>query len=222
MVAPERQRQGLGEVLFRTWDRHVGALARPRPVRVVSSAVPEAALAGRRARALPGQAADAPRAAASELAAAAQPARLRSDAADREDRGAHASAERRGSADPAVRRQLHRALGELAPKFDLAVRRDAGVSELEIRGCAARPLLARGAAARRPQRRLRRLPAPARAARPRDAARRLPRRPGRRGGARHAAALGRSRGAAGRLGQDPHVRDARRVPRSCGAPATSR
>lgn len=25
MVAPERQRQGLGEQLFRTWDRHVGA-----------------------------------------------------------------------------------------------------------------------------------------------------------------------------------------------------
>jgi len=25
MVAPERQRQGMGEVLFRTWDRHVGA-----------------------------------------------------------------------------------------------------------------------------------------------------------------------------------------------------
>ena len=25
MVAPERQRQGIGEVLFRTWDRHVGA-----------------------------------------------------------------------------------------------------------------------------------------------------------------------------------------------------
>jgi GNAT superfamily N-acetyltransferase len=25
MVAPERQRQGLGEILFRTWDRHVGA-----------------------------------------------------------------------------------------------------------------------------------------------------------------------------------------------------
>jgi hypothetical protein len=25
MVAPERQRQGLGEVLFRTWDAHVGA-----------------------------------------------------------------------------------------------------------------------------------------------------------------------------------------------------
>jgi hypothetical protein len=25
MVAPERQRQGLGEVLIRTWDRHVGA-----------------------------------------------------------------------------------------------------------------------------------------------------------------------------------------------------
>ena len=25
MVAPERQRQGLGDVLFRTWDRNVGA-----------------------------------------------------------------------------------------------------------------------------------------------------------------------------------------------------
>jgi GNAT superfamily N-acetyltransferase len=25
MVAPERQRQGIGEVLFRTWDRHTGA-----------------------------------------------------------------------------------------------------------------------------------------------------------------------------------------------------
>ena len=25
MVVPERQRQGIGEVLFRTWDRHVGA-----------------------------------------------------------------------------------------------------------------------------------------------------------------------------------------------------
>ena len=25
MVAPERQRQGLGEVLFGTWDKHVGA-----------------------------------------------------------------------------------------------------------------------------------------------------------------------------------------------------
>jgi GNAT superfamily N-acetyltransferase len=25
MVAPERQRQGVGELLFRTWDRHVGA-----------------------------------------------------------------------------------------------------------------------------------------------------------------------------------------------------
>ncbi len=35
MVAPERQRQGLGEVLFRTWDRNVGASLGPRPVGVV-------------------------------------------------------------------------------------------------------------------------------------------------------------------------------------------
>ncbi len=44
MVVPERQRQGLGEVLFRTWDQHVGAALglrapadladAPQPVRV--------------------------------------------------------------------------------------------------------------------------------------------------------------------------------------------
>ena len=46
MVAPERQRRGLGEVLFRTWDRNVGASLGPRAVRRVLPAVPEAA-AGR-------------------------------------------------------------------------------------------------------------------------------------------------------------------------------
>ena len=111
MVAPERQRQGLGELLFRTWDRHVGVSLGPRPVGVVSSALPEAAMAGRRAAALPGQAADAACAAPAELAAAAQPARVRCHAADREDRVADASDERRGSADPALRRIVHRSVG---------------------------------------------------------------------------------------------------------------
>ena len=45
MVAPERQRQGLGEVLFRTWDRDVGAalglgLSTPRTACSTSCAGP--------------------------------------------------------------------------------------------------------------------------------------------------------------------------------------
>ena len=68
MVAPERQRQGLGEVLFRTWDRNVGASLGLGLSESSSPAVPEAALAGRRPGAVPRQAADPPRAAPAELA----------------------------------------------------------------------------------------------------------------------------------------------------------
>ena len=50
MVAPERQRQGLGEVLFRTWDRHVGAALGLGLSECVLSALPEAAMAGPRRR----------------------------------------------------------------------------------------------------------------------------------------------------------------------------
>ena len=64
--------------------------ARPRPLRVVSPSVPEAALAGSRTAPLPGEAADPPRAAAAELAAAAEPAGVGGDAADRQARGAAA------------------------------------------------------------------------------------------------------------------------------------
>ena len=68
MVAPERQRQGLGEVLFRTWDRNVGAslglgLSESSYRLFQKLRWPE-----RRAGAVPGQAADAARAAAPELA----------------------------------------------------------------------------------------------------------------------------------------------------------
>ena len=70
MVAPERQRRGLGEVLFRTWDRNVGASLGLGPVGRVVPAVPETELAGRRAGAVPGQAAVAARVPASALAGA--------------------------------------------------------------------------------------------------------------------------------------------------------
>ena len=93
MVAPERQRQGLGEVLFRTWDRNVGASLGPGAVGRLVSAVPEAALAGRRAGAVSGQAADAAR--ASGIRAGRSPINRLISAmtlADRADRRAHAAA----------------------------------------------------------------------------------------------------------------------------------
>ena len=108
-----------------------------------------------------------------------QPARLGRHAARREGRRADPAAPRRSPADPALRRQLHRAVGVARAEVRLRGPARRRVPELEVRQRAARPLLDRGAAARRPQRRLRRLPAPAGAARPRHAARRLPRRSGR-------------------------------------------
>ena len=157
------------------------------------------------------------RAAAAQLAGADQPARLGADAADHQDRRARAAAARGGAPDPAFDESFTTLWDELAPKFDLAVRRDAAylnwkyVSAPHVRYCDRR------AAPRRSQRRLRRLPARARAARPRHAARGLPRRSRRRRRAAHAAALGRSRGAAGRLRQDPRLRDARRLPARAAA-----
>ena len=62
MVAPERQRQGLGEVLFRTWDRNVGVSLGLGLSDASLSTVPEAALARRRAGAVSGETADAARA----------------------------------------------------------------------------------------------------------------------------------------------------------------
>ena len=50
MVAPERQRQGLGEVLFGTWDRHVGAALGLGLSPVITPALSEAALARGRPR----------------------------------------------------------------------------------------------------------------------------------------------------------------------------
>ena len=92
MVAPERQRQGLGEVLFRTWDRNVGASLGLGLSESSYRLFQKLQLARRRAGALPGQAADPARAPAAELAGADQPAGLRAHAADREARRADAAA----------------------------------------------------------------------------------------------------------------------------------
>ena len=109
-----------------------------------------------------------------------QPARLGAHAAARQIVARTRPLRAEVRADPALRRQLHRALGSARAEVRLRGPPRRGVSQLEVRRGAARPLLDRGAPARRAQRRLRGLPPPARAARPGDAARRLPRRPGRR------------------------------------------
>ena len=108
MVAPERQRQGLGEVLFRTWDRHVGAslglgLSDSSHRLFRKLRWPEVGPGP-----VPGQAADAPRVRHPDVAGAGQPPRLGGDAADRAVHRAHAAAERRSAADPPLRRAFTR------------------------------------------------------------------------------------------------------------------
>ena len=112
MVAPERQRQGLGDVLFRTWDRSVGASLGLGLSDVVVPAVPEAAVARRRPGAVPRQAAEPARAAAAELAGRPQPARVRTSRC-RGSGSSRASRPLEGevAADPPLRRELHAALG---------------------------------------------------------------------------------------------------------------
>ncbi len=126
MVAPERQRQGLGEVLFRTWDRNVGAslglglsdssyrlfqkLRWPDVGPVPCLVKPLTRRALRRP--------NWPR--------PDQPAGLRPDAAARPHRRADASAARGSAGHPALRRQLHRSLGgagaEVRPSRSAATR----------------------------------------------------------------------------------------------------
>ncbi len=133
MVAPERQRQGLGEVLFRTWDRNVGASlglglsdssyrlfqklrwpdVGPLPCLVKPLT--------RRALRMP------------NWPVGREPAGLGGDAADREDRGAHAAARRRGAADSALRRQLHRAVGVAGAEVRLRRPPRRRLPQLEVR-----------------------------------------------------------------------------------------
>ena len=212
MVAPERQRQGLGEVLFRTWDRNVGAslglglsessyrlfqklrwpdvgplpcLVKPltrRALRRPNWPQPLNRLVS--ALTLP----------IVKIVSRTRPLSAEVRLIQRFDDSFTALWD------------------ELAPKFDLAVRRDAAylnwkyVGAPHVRYCIA--------ALRRDDRNVgyavyRHLHEPRGRvtllvdflADPDDEA-----------GLQHAARLGRPRGAAGRLRQDPHVRDARRLP----------
>ena len=88
MVAPERQRQGLGEVLFRTWDR-TWVRRSARPLGIVAPAVSETEMARRGTCALLRQAAHPPRAAAPRLASRPQSARVGGHAAGGEGRRAN-------------------------------------------------------------------------------------------------------------------------------------
>ena len=205
MIAPERDRQGLDEALVRAWDRNSGAVLALGAVGRAARRARSAALAASRTSCpclVKPLTRRAVRAAAP--ADAVQPADLRHDAT-RSCRSSSRSRPLRAECEP-IRRFDHAftALWErLAPKFDLAVRRDAAVSELALHRAAARALLGRRAQAAGRGARLRGLSPPPRAARPRHDARRFPRRSRRRVGAQDAAALGRSRGARGRLGQGP-------------------
>ena len=195
LVVAERQRQGLGESLLRAWDREsgvaLGAACRRDAVAARRDALAEAA------RALPGQAVEPARlpqpswpVAINRLVSAvavpvvkvvAQRGRLREEVevVRRFDRG------------------VDRLWERLAPRFDLAVRRDAAYLNWKfIEPPHVRYSSAVLSATTRP--RLRRVSAHARAAGPGHADRRLARRSVRRARPEDAAALGRSRGAGGR------------------------
>ena len=219
MVAPERQRQGIGEVLFRTWDRNVGAslglglsdsshrlfrkLRWPEPGPIPCLVKPLT----RRALKRP------------QWPEPVNQARV----------GGHAAAlcgswhvrDRCGPRVESIRRfapEFTTLWERLAPRFEFAVRRDAAYLNWKYRRGAARPLRPSppcGATAsctgyavyrhlQEPRGRV-------------DEPGRLPRRPRRRGGAEDAAALGGPGSARGRLGQDPHVLPARRVPARASA-----
>ena len=132
MVAPERQRQGLGEVLFRTWDRNVGAslglgLSESSHRLFQKLRWPDVGPVP-----VPRQAADPPRAAhptgPSASTASSPLSRCRSSKSSRA-RGRSAPK----CADPAVRRELHRALGVAGAEVRLRRPARRRVPELEVR-----------------------------------------------------------------------------------------
>ena len=222
MVAPERDRQGLGEALVRAWDRNSGAVlalgasAEARdlldrlhwpPAHIVPCLVKPLT---RRAVRLPHLPTPVNRLISAvtwpvvQVAARSRPLRAECEPIRRFDRVVHDAVGTAG--------------GEVRPRRP--PRR--GVPELALHRAAARALPDRGAEASGRGARLRRLPPSPRAARPRHAARRLPRRSRRRVRPEDAAALGRPRGARRGLRQGPLLRDERRRSAACcGATATS-
>ena len=101
MVAPERQRQGVGEVLFRTWDRHVGAALGLglSNLRIDSSRGSDGP---KPAGALPGEAADTPGVQAPKLAGRCQSRRVGPDIPVIEDYRPIEAAPRRNRDDPTL------------------------------------------------------------------------------------------------------------------------
>ena len=213
MVAPERQRQGLGDVLFRTWDRNVGAslglglsessyrlfqkLKWPDLGPVPCLVKPLSRRALRRPHW--------PVAVNRFVSYVTLPwIRLVSRSAAARGRSAH---------HPPLRRAVHAPLGERA---GASSRLRCGVTRPYLNWKYIQPphvrylvaVLERG----RGRRRLRRLSPRAGAARPGDAAGRLFCRSGRRERGDHAAALDRSRSPGRRLRQDPDVLHARGLP----------
>ena len=212
MVAPERQRQGLGELLFSTWDRHVGASLglglSPSSHRLFQKLRwPEVGPVPYLVKPLTRRAFRRPEwpMVLNRLVSAVTLPYVKFVARQKPLLG-------RGAPDPPLRRLLRPAVGAggAALRSRGAARR--GLPAVEVRVAAARALRDRGALPRRRGAGLRRLPPRARAARQGHAARRLPGRSRRRRGARHAAALGRSRGARRGLGQDPRLLPARGLP----------
>jgi hypothetical protein len=208
MVAPERQRQGLGEVLFRTWDRNVGAslglglsdasyrlfqkLRWPDVGPVPCLIKPLSRRAFRHPRwSVP----------VNRLISAITFPLVLIVSRTRPLRAEVRMVQRFEEAFTTLWETL-------APKFDLAVRRDAAYLNWKF---ASAPHVRYSIAA------LMRDGRPAgyavyRHPRPRHAARRLPGRSRRSRRRPDAPALGRPRGARRRLRQDPLVRHARRLP----------
>ena len=224
MVAPERQRQGLGEVLFRTWDREVGASLGLGLVRLVLPALPEDEVARPGSRALPGEAAQPARAPPPELAGRLESLRVGHHAAVDPPGGALAAAPGRSADDSSLRRELHAPLGarpaaaSILPcaatraylnwKYGHAPHVRYSVAALMRDGEAAGFVVYRHV--QEPRGRVTLLVDFL--ADPEDKA-----------GVLDAPALGRSRGPRGRLGQDPHLCHARGLPQDpAGNPATTR
>ena len=178
MVAPERQRQGIGEVLFRTWDRHVDASLglglsdsshrlfrklrwpEPGPVPCFIKPLTRRALKNTQWPEPINRLVSAVTLPFVQLIARSRPLRAEVEVIKR------------------FSPEFTDLWTRLAPRFQFAVRRDARVPELEVRRGAARALLDGGASPQRRTARLRRLSASAGAARTGHEHRGLPDRPG--------------------------------------------
>ncbi len=150
MVAPERQRQGLGDVLFRTWDRNVGASLGLGLSESSYRLFQKLRVAGHRPGAVPGEAAEPARAAAADLASARSNRLVSYLTLPWIRLVSRSAAARRRSAARSVTSTIDsRACGSASKgKFAFAVRRDAAYLNWKYIQPAARALFGRRARAR--------------------------------------------------------------------------